>query len=169
LRGELGHARLGVGAVVSVVSRHNLSACLAELGELAEAVSVAEGAVQIAEALDHPWSRTIAYWAMASVDLQRGDLVRAIATSARGLDLAATHVPFHFPTGATIHGYALALSGRAEDGIPLMERGMEMTRATRLGLDECRRQAHLSEAYLIAGRAEAARDAALRGLEFGEQ
>src|SRR5262249_9525958 len=115
-------AHRGYGAFPSVLYRHVLVACLAELGEFDEATAISSEAVRIAEALDNPWSRALAYFAVATVAVQRGDSSRAVAVAAQGVDLCNTYdMRFVWPRLASLTSYAMALAGRNEEGIALTE------------------------------------------------
>jgi tetratricopeptide (TPR) repeat protein len=160
----------GIGPFPSVLYRHFLVVCLTELGEFDEATAISREAVRIAEVLDNPWSRTLAYKAMATVALLRGDTSRAVVVSAQGVDLCTTYdMIFLWPHLASLNGYAMALAGRHEDGVALMEGALKASLAMRLGQEETLRRAHASEGYLLAGRIDEARDTALGALEFAEQ
>jgi class 3 adenylate cyclase/tetratricopeptide (TPR) repeat protein len=170
LRVESDRVRLGYGPFQSVLYRHLLVACLTELGEFDEATAILREAVRIAEALNHPWSSALAYSAMATVAIQRGDASRAVATSAQGLELCDTYdMTFLWPKLASLNGYATVLAGQGEDGVALMERALQASLAMRLGMEETLRKAYASEAYLLAGRIHEARDTALGALAFAEQ
>jgi class 3 adenylate cyclase/tetratricopeptide (TPR) repeat protein/ribosomal protein L40E len=170
LRVEWDRTRLGYGSFPSVLYRHFLVECLTELGEFDEASAISDEAVRASEALDNPWSRALAYFAMAMVAVQRGDPLRAVAVAAQGLDLCDTYdMTFLWPRLASLNGYAMALSGQYEHGIALMERALQASLAMRLGQEETLRRAHASEGYLLAGRIHEARDTALGALEFAKQ
>jgi class 3 adenylate cyclase/tetratricopeptide (TPR) repeat protein len=161
---------LGYGPFPSVLYRHFLVGCLTQLGEFDEATTVSREAVRIAEALDNPWSRALAYNAVAMLAVQRGDTSRAVAVAGRGLDLCnAYDMKFLWPRLASLSGYAMTLTGRFEDGVALMESALQASLAMRLAQDEAIRRAHASEGYLLAGRIREARDTALGALEFAEQ
>jgi tetratricopeptide (TPR) repeat protein len=153
-----------------VLYRHFLVECLTELGEFDEAAAISDEAVRASEALDNPWSRALAYFAMAMVAVQRGDPLRAVAVAAQGLDLCDTYdMTFLWPRLASLNGYAMALSGQYEHGVALMERALQASLAMRLGQEETLRRAYASEGYLLAGRIHEARDTALGALEFAKQ
>jgi tetratricopeptide (TPR) repeat protein len=170
LRVESDRTRLGYGSFPSVLYRQFLVLCLTELGEFNEATAVSREAVQIAEALDNPWSRALAYNAMATVAVQRGDTSRAVAVAAQGVDLCSTFdLTFSWPRLASLNGYAMVLAGRYEDGIALMEGALQASLAMHYGQEEALRRVRASEGYLLAGRIQEARDTAFRALEFADQ
>jgi tetratricopeptide (TPR) repeat protein len=159
----------GVTPLTWVLPRQILGLCLAALGEFQEASAVAAEAMRIAEALDHDWSRVLAYLVTADVAIQRGDVEGGLVPAARGLELSRTHLRYLVPVAESLHGFALVLSGRIEDGITAMEHALEAAREIRSPTTEPTRRGRLSLAYLIAGRPDAARDSARWALEFAEQ
>jgi tetratricopeptide (TPR) repeat protein len=166
---ELEQTRLGYSSFPSVLYRHFLVECLTELGEFDEATAISEEIVRIAEALDNPWSRALAYFARAMVAIQRGDTSRAVAVATQGLDLCKTYdMTFLWPRLASINGYATAVAGRCEDGVAMTKSALQASLAMRLGQEETLRRVHASEAYLLAGRIHEARDTAVAALEFAE-
>jgi tetratricopeptide (TPR) repeat protein len=62
LTGELLYERFGHGYVISVFSRAWLGWCLAEVGEFGEGLTLGEEGLQVAEAVDQPFSRIAAYY-----------------------------------------------------------------------------------------------------------
>ena len=61
-----------------MLSRFLLANALAELGQLGEALRIAQEGVDIAEATDHPWTKSLAYCGLGYVRLRKGDLTEAI-------------------------------------------------------------------------------------------
>ena len=76
LTGELLYARFGQ-ALVSVFSRAWLVWCLAEVGEFDEGLARGEEGIQVAEAVDQPFSLIAAYYSVGSPHRQ-GDFHKAI-------------------------------------------------------------------------------------------
>src|SRR5207249_22680 len=147
-----------------------LGLCLVELGEFDEAAAIGGEAVEIAEAVDHAWSRVLAYVVLATVEVQRRGPARAIDIAARSMDICITNdLRFLFPVAASLYGYVVVCSGRIGDGVAIMQRALEVSQAIRVGSSEPLRRARLSEAYLLADRPEAARDTALDARQLAEQ
>jgi tetratricopeptide (TPR) repeat protein len=168
LRGEQASVSLGLGPFPSVLSRFYLGVSLAALGEFDEATAIAAEAVQIAEALDHAWSRVLAYTVVAQVDIQRGDADSALHPAVQALDLCtANDLRFLFPTLASFYGYILVLAGRIQEGTQLAERAVAASPAK--SLEDALRRTWLAEVYLRASRPEAARDQALSALELAQE
>ena len=86
LTGELIRERFGMTGLPAVMSRTWLVSCLADLGAFDEGTARGEEAVRMAEAGDHPFSLTQAYFALGSLYLRKGDLPKAIPVLERGLD-----------------------------------------------------------------------------------
>jgi tetratricopeptide (TPR) repeat protein len=81
--GEHLYARPGAATLPSVIARVWLALSEAETGSFAESLAMADEAMQIATAADHPFSLSFACWARGQVSLRRGDLERATSASPR--------------------------------------------------------------------------------------
>jgi tetratricopeptide (TPR) repeat protein len=88
LHGALLYEHLGLPGPASALCRSHLVASLAECGAFAEGRARAAEGVQIAEAVDHPYSRVVAYWAVGFLALRQGDLPQAIPVLEQALALA---------------------------------------------------------------------------------
>jgi tetratricopeptide (TPR) repeat protein len=167
LHGELLHERFGLTGMASVLSRSFLTCSLAEYGAFAEGREPAEEGVRIAEAVDHPYSRVIAYWAVGFRYLRQGELPQAIPVLERALDLAqVTHTRVAVPWVAAPLGAAYAVAGRTAEALLLLEQAVEQALAMRLMIDQALRIVWLGEAYLLAGRLSEAYTQAQHVLEF---
>jgi len=167
LHGALRQESFGLHGLASVLSRSFLVASLAECGDFTQGVAPVEEGVQIAEAVDHPYSRVLAYWAVGFRALHQGDLLQAIPVLARALALAQrAHIRLGaFWVTATL-GAAYVLAGRTVEALPLLEQAVEQAVAMRFMLDHALRVVWLGEAYLLAGRLDEASTQAQRALEF---
>ena len=74
LKGELLYERFGMAAFQAATSRAQLARCAADLGQFDEGVSPGKEAIQIAEAVNHPWSIAMAYWGIGHLYLIKGNL-----------------------------------------------------------------------------------------------
>ena len=165
LQGDLSRERFGLTGLASVSSSDELSQALAELGEFAEGIIYGEEAIRIAEAVDHPFSRAMAYWGVGNLYLYKGDLPKAIAVLERGLELCQTlNIPFLLPPVASALGAAFALAGRSAEALPLLEQALEQVPAGKPSVFLPRLTLQLGEGYLFAGRIEAAMTEARRAL-----
>jgi class 3 adenylate cyclase/tetratricopeptide (TPR) repeat protein len=165
LAGDLLRERFGTTGLASVISRHWLARCLAELGAFPEGIAHAEEAVRIAETVDHPNSLLHAYHGVGFLSLRQKDLSRAIPVLERCLDLCQVYsMLLWFPETAAALGWAYACAGRVAEALPLLEqaeqRGAMMGSLSGLSL----RVIYVSEAYLLAGRMQEAVQLAGRAL-----
>jgi len=117
--------RFGIAALPSVMSRTWLVWCLSECSEFAEGIAHAEEALQIAEAVDHPYSLIVAHFEMGLLYLRQGELHKAIWMLERGLQLCQIgNLPIRFSSIASTLGYAYALSGRTWAGSIIIRCGL---------------------------------------------
>jgi transcriptional regulator with AAA-type ATPase domain/tetratricopeptide (TPR) repeat protein len=157
LVGERARERFGLPQLPSVHSRMCLAWALAERGEFGEALARAEEAVAIAEAVDQPLSRTVAYVALGVATLRRGEHARAIAVLEQALGLIRDwSIPLWFPRVASTLGVAYAFGGRAAEGVPLVERAVERATAMRLEGGLALLMVYQAQACLLAGRLDQA-------------
>jgi tetratricopeptide (TPR) repeat protein len=136
------------------------------VGEFAGATAHGEEAIRVAEAAEHPHSLIEAQAALGRVHLALGDLGRATALFERGLGPSRAWDIRDSSVFSGL-GYAYALAGRLEEGLPLLEeaveRGLSMDA---MGLGHAMRLARLGEGYLLAGRLDDARERAQAALEL---
>ncbi len=165
LQGELIRERFGEAGPASVLSRFWLVPSLAELGEFAEGIARGEEAVQIAEAVNQPWSLIGALHSVGYLYLRNGDLTKAISLLERGLELSQAHPLFWLPWISSSLGYAYASSGRAAEAIPLLEQGIEQAATKKQWRFYALQAVYLSEAYRLAGRLDDAIPLASQALD----
>jgi tetratricopeptide (TPR) repeat protein len=170
LQGELLFERFGTSGSLAAVSRAMLGRCYAELGAFTEGRALAEEGLQIAETVHHPFNLINACYGVSMVYLRQGDVPRAIPVLERAMGLCQDwHIPLNVPVQAAALGLAYALDGRVAAGLALAEHGVEQAVAV------CRPRIlayaviHLSEAYLLAGRLEEARQRAAQAVELARQ
>jgi class 3 adenylate cyclase/DNA-binding winged helix-turn-helix (wHTH) protein/tetratricopeptide (TPR) repeat protein len=167
LTGELLRERFGMTGLPAVMSRTWCVSCLADLGEFDEGIARGDEAVQLAEAAEHPFSLTQAYYALGTLFLRRGDLPKAIPVLERGLALCQrAGIVTWFPTVAAALGYAYTLSDRIPEALPLLQQAVAQDPSQGISAGHARRVAYLSEAYLLAGRRDEAADLATSALTF---
>jgi len=161
--------RFGAVGLPLVNSRTSLALALAERGEFVEAVVRCTEAIQIAEAIGHPYSVTVTYQGMGLLHLRRGDLHEATLTIEHALEVCqGVDTPPLFHAVSSALGYAYVLSGRTVEAIPLLEEAVE---GPSWGQTEGQslRTIWLSEGYLLAGREADARVTAQRALGLAGQ
>ena len=167
LEGDLQRERFDMPGLASVLSRAWLVWCLAEQGEFGEGLTYAEGAVEIAERVDHRYSLIVACLGLGLLHLQQGEFQSAITMLERGVALSqAERLPQLFPLIAGPLGAAYALDGRLPEAVPLLEEAVERGTALNFMGIQARRVAWLGEAYLLAGRGDEAMSLAMRALDL---
>jgi class 3 adenylate cyclase/tetratricopeptide (TPR) repeat protein len=167
LTGELLREHLGMPALVSVLSRNWLVRCLAELGAFAEGTTLGDEAIQIAEAVDHPFSLIEAYSSVGLRSLRQGDLSTAIAMFERGLGICqVANIQLLAPYVASDLGATYALAGRLPEALPLLEQAVAQATATGRVSNLSFWTVQLGMGYLLAGRLEDALPLAQQALAF---
>src|SRR5439155_9762714 len=137
-----------------VYSRTVLVWSLAERGEFAAAAGIGEDAIELAEAVDHPYSLIFACLGPGMLHLRQGDHVRAIPMLERALqvcqsfDVAAVHATAAGPLAS-----AYSLAGRSDDALHLIRRAVEHAIAIGDPLGHWIRTGTRAEALLAAARA----------------
>jgi class 3 adenylate cyclase/tetratricopeptide (TPR) repeat protein len=170
LQGDLLHERFGTNGSIAVASRAYLSYCRAELGAFTEGLTMAEEGLRIAETVNHPFSMIEACFGVSIVYRRQGDVHRAIPVLERAMGLCQDwYIPLFLPWLAIILGLAYALGGRVAAGLALVEQGVEQQVARGRPRQRARSIADLSEAYLLAGRLEDARQRAAQALDHARQ
>src|SRR5262245_59269700 len=170
LQGELLFERFGPNGSLAAASRAMLGRCHAELGAFTEGHALAEEGLRIAETVQHPFNLINACDGVSTVYLRQGDVPRAIPVLERAMGLCQDwHILLNVPGQAAALGLAYALDGRVAAGLALAEHGVEQA------VTVCRPRLlayaviHLSEAYLLAGRLEEARQRAEQALDLARQ
>jgi tetratricopeptide (TPR) repeat protein len=167
LEGEHVLQHFGLAGLASVLSRTMLVWAFAERGNFVEGRGRAEEGIRIAEPVDHPFSRIMAYVGAGMVALRQGDLRKASPVLERGLDVCHSHdIPVFFAWVASLLGYAYALLGRMTEALPLLEQAVEHMASVSIKFSYALWVALLGEAYLLAGRLEEALVHAKRALEL---
>jgi tetratricopeptide (TPR) repeat protein len=161
LEGELRHTRTGM-MVTSVRTRCWLSSCFGELGEFAEGMAYAAGAVRIAEEAAHLSSAIFAQLRFGGLALRQGDLQHATPILERALAQSHAADTRLFLPGITASlSLAYALSGRVAEALPLLEQVIVSEDTALGGISTMIR---VGEANLLAGRLEEAHALAERSL-----
>jgi len=170
LQGDLRYERFGANFSIAVDSRAHLSLCHAERGAFTEGLAMAAEGLRIAETGNNPFSLILACHGVSGVSLRQGDMQRAISVLERAMGLCQDwHIPLLLPLQATALGVAYVLDGRVAAGLALVEHGVEQTVATDRPRPLALAVARLSEAYLLAGRLEDARQRAAQAGELARQ
>jgi len=139
---------------------------LAEVGAFAEGLAIGTEGLQIAEAVDHPVSRVIAYFNLGRLALNTGDFPEAVRMLERSLGLAqVTEFLLWSPRIAAALGSAYARSGRVVEARLPLEQVVEQAAAMPLRAHQTLCVLGLSEASLLTDRLDEARPLAKRALE----
>jgi tetratricopeptide (TPR) repeat protein len=107
------------------------------------------------------------YLGLGRVRLLTGEIDAAIRVLEHGRALCrAIDAPFQFHLTAGQLGYAYALRGRADDGLPLLNDAVQHVTHTSGLYGQALMLGCLGEAYLLAGQLDKARVTATRALEL---
>ena len=161
---SVAHDVLSGYVLTSVVSRFWLGWSLAEHGEFAEAITLAEEAGRIAKGAGS-YSEAVACLGLGLVHVHKGDVHRATPPLERGLQVCqVAQVAVFLPLTTSCLGFAYALSGRIAEGLPLLEQAVEQAAGV-LGW-QSPVIINLGRGYLLAGRVEDAMRLAESALEL---
>jgi tetratricopeptide (TPR) repeat protein len=165
LTGERRYAHFGQIAPPAVMSRYYVAWSLVELGDFAEGSGVAEDAVRLAEAVEHPNSIGTALRGVGLLCRRQGDIHKAIPMLERSLALSQ-HALLFLPMAASLLGAAYALAGRTAETLPLLEQVLERIATGSRMFAHALVLTELSEALLLVGRTDEASALAGRLLDL---
>jgi tetratricopeptide (TPR) repeat protein len=169
-QGELRSERFGAIGSVAATSRAWLSYCHAECGAFTEGLTMAEEGLRIAETVNDLFSQIEACYGVSVVYRRQGDIPRTIPMLERALGLCQEwYIPLFLPRYTAALGLTYALDGRVDAGLTLVEQGMEQAVARGRPRGLALVVTWLSEAYLLAGRLEAARQRAVQAVDLARQ
>ena len=128
VQGDLRYEYFGGPILPSVIARSYLAWALADVGEFAEGMAVAEDALQIAEGIGHPLDLVSAHGGMGLVHVHKGELAAATAALERSLGIVqSSGISAWFNMVASPLGLAYALAGRLDRALPLLEDATQVT------------------------------------------
>src|SRR5215510_15886683 len=131
---------------------------------------MAEEGQRIAETVNHPFRLIEACSGVSIVYLRQGELQRATPVLERAMSLCQDwHIPILLPRQAAALGLAYVLEGHVAAGLALAEQGVEQEAARGIARSLVPVVILLSEAYLLAGRLEEARQRAAQALDLARQ
>jgi class 3 adenylate cyclase/tetratricopeptide (TPR) repeat protein len=155
LQGDLRRDRFGLAFFPSVLSRVYLAWSLAERGEFERGILHAQAALEIAEEVGQPFSLVQAYWGFARLRRIKGELDRTIQLLDRAVVLCrGWNVTLMSALVTWSLGDAYTSSGRAADGLPLLEQAQKAVEAAGMYFCHPLIVTSLGEGYLSAGRLE---------------
>lgn len=138
-----------------VVSLLYLSWVLWFQGHIAEAIARMEQGLELAEALAHPHTSTLAAFFASTFHQLMRQWPQCRAEAERALALAGQgRFPFWQAGCTMLRGSALANQGQVDEGIAVLREGLAAWEATGTHLALPYFRARLAEAYLLAGRRE---------------
>jgi len=153
LQGDLIQEHLGMAGFPSAISRAYLAWCLGEAGEFSKGILVAEEALRIADAMGQAFTLASVCFCVGCLYLRKGDIRTAIAVLNRGRQVCRDHeVPIYSPMIGSQLGYAYAVSGRADEALPLLEQIRKQATDTQGALYPRLSIAFVANAYLWLGR-----------------
>jgi class 3 adenylate cyclase/DNA-binding SARP family transcriptional activator len=167
LEGELSRERFGLVGFPAVMARGYLTWVFGDRGKFEEGIAHGQEGIRLADALDHPYSLTVACWYLAHLQITRGELSDAVRLLERGLAVAREWNLTTFSVSKTgILGYVYALLGRTAEGIALMEHTIVALETMGHRLAQSIFLVLLGEAYVLANRLEDAFEVSGRALAF---
>jgi tetratricopeptide (TPR) repeat protein len=159
--------RFGQVILPTVASRTFLAWSLAEMGQFAEGLAIAEEGRRVAEAVGLPGSLMFAYFGAGLPSLRQGDLAQALPRLERAVGLCQeADLPLWFPWVAWALGSAYVLSKRVTDAQVLLEQAVEQSASMGRWAYHALFVATLGEALLRAGHLVEARLRAEKALVF---
>jgi tetratricopeptide (TPR) repeat protein len=146
-----------------------LARCAAERGEFAEAVAAGARAVELADAVDQPFTTVATYPGVALTFLRRGDGARSIALLERTRALSRPKDFEWYARWADASlGYAYHLMGRAAECVPLLEAALRDVSGGGTITGKAMWLTWLGEVHLGRARFEDARTAATAAVDVAE-
>jgi DNA-binding SARP family transcriptional activator/predicted ATPase len=119
------------GPDIGVFCRSYLAHLEWHLERPGQAVAAMDRALAAARQVSHPFSRAIALDYAALLHVFRGDSTQALQWAGEAVDLCRTHqFAYYLSMAEILAGWAVAMQGRAEDGLRQMRQGLEHFRAT---------------------------------------
>ncbi|MGH6885016.1 MAG: hypothetical protein ACREGK_02950 [Geminicoccales bacterium] len=168
LRGELARQRYGLPGYPVAFSFTALARCAAERGEFTEAVAAGAQAVELADAVDQPFTTVATYPGVALTFLRRGDGARSINLLERTRALSRpADLEWYARWADASLGYAYHLMGRPAESVPLLDAALRDVSGGTITL-KALWLTWLGEVHLARARFDDARAAATGALAVAE-
>lgn len=159
--------RFGMFVLPAAFSRSFMAWGLAELGDFDDGLKIGCEALTISEAAGHPFSCGYAHLGLGVLALRQGNVRRALRSFEQALAAGAfADSPVGFAFVALHLGYALALLGRSEEGIAILEKSIKVAETKGFVARHALRLSYVSEAYFLVGNDNEAMKAGMRALEL---
>ena len=153
LDGELSLEQFSLAGFPAVTAHGFLTRIYADQGKFRRGIVHGEEGIRLAEAVDHPYSLSIACWCLADLLTTRGELGRAVGLLERGLTVAREwNLPFLVAGNSGSLGYAYTLLGRTAEGLPFLEQALSVFEKMGHRLAQALFLVPLGEVYMLAGR-----------------
>lgn len=170
LRGEPARQRYGLPGYPVAFSLTALARCAAERGEFADAVAAGARAVELADAVDQPFTTVATYPGVALTFLRRGDGARSIPLLERTRTLSRpAELAWYTRWADASLGYAYHLMGRPAESVPLIEAALRDVPGGGTITAKALWLTWLGEAHLARGRVEDARTAATAAVDVADR
>jgi tetratricopeptide (TPR) repeat protein len=141
----------------AVYSRAFLTRALAERGVFAEGDAHGREAIQIAEALDHPFSVVVGCLDLGYLKSVRGELSQAARLLERAVAQCRDwNITTHTPIAMASLGHVYAWSGRIDEGVSCLQQALAAYETAGIGFHHSLSVGQLGEAYLLADQVETA-------------
>ena len=152
---------------VMVLAKAYLARYLAELGDFARGIALAQSGLGAAESAGDSFALLGSLLGLGTLHLRRADFPSAIAVLSRGLELARArgHVNW-VPSLSSSLGLAYALSGQVTDGLDLLAQALAAAENSGIRASQPLWMAYAAEGHIAAGQAGSARGLAERALEI---
>lgn len=170
LDGDRQYERYGMTGLPASMSQYILAQCLAELGSFADASVAANEAIRIADVASQPFSLAAALSINGFVYVLKGDIIQAIQTLERSVELCRTwNFSIHLTNASARLGYAHLLSGDVERGLSMLEQAAKQAESSGRLYEQASIIGWLGLANLRAGRCDEALGLALRAFEVADE
>ena len=147
-----------------------LSLAYLYLGKMRQATETMSAAIKDARGRSHPFTLMSALLAEARFCIHRRDLVGAVAATDEGFAIAIEQrSPYHLSRATILRAVNVALIGRPEEGIALMEKGLVAHRQTGANFQSSFNLSYLAMAYAKAENFERAVDIATQAVNEVER
>ena len=151
--GPLRRQRIGTTGTSSVLWLGMLGASHGRLGNFATATDIAQKACLIADEVRRPADIALAYWWAGFVRGYKGDVAEALQYLEHGFNVCrVSEINYLLPILSTSLGYTYALTGRAEQGRPLLEKALAFNRGAKFTYGEAWSGVYLGFVNLLENR-----------------